>query len=94
MSLEDRESQVAQALGVDLNSAADIALLTFVASKPISIQRFGVIANAAAGLLAPSVLKLRTIPIATGVAADFGTDLLQSEVKARGEGIDLPPPRS
>ena len=87
MSLGNRESRVVHALAANLNQAANTILLTFVASKPIMIQRFAVISDAAAGLFAAMQLKLRLTPIATGVAADLGTDVLIGAVKARGLGI-------
>ena len=87
MSLGNRESRVVQALAVNFNQAANTVLLTFVASKPIMIQRFAAIGDAAAGLLAAMVLKLRIIPIATGAVADLGTERLNGVVRARGLGI-------
>lgn len=88
MALGDRVSRVAQALTVNLNQADNTVLLTFTASKPIMIQRFAVIANAAVGLLAPMVLKLRILPIATGVVADLGLERLsKATASARGAGI-------
>ena len=87
MSLEDRESLVVIATNVNLALAQNVAMLTFITSKPIMIQRFGAIANAAAGLLAPTRLKLRLAPATTGTAVDLGTDILVSAAKARGLGI-------
>ena len=87
MSLENRESRVVNALNVNLNQAANVILLTFVASKPIQIQRFAVVGNAAAGLLAAMRLKLRITPVTSGTPADLGTDILVGAVKARGLGI-------
>lgn len=87
MSLEDRESIVVNAAGVDLNQAQNVVLLTFVASKPIQLHRHSVIADAAAGLLAPTQLKLRVVPIATGVAADIADTVLTPGVQARGVGV-------
>lgn len=86
MSEEDRVSRVENAVLVNLNLAQNTASLTFVASVPIKLQRFGVIGGTPNGLLAPLQLKLRTIPIATGVVADLGTDILGGGALARGLG--------
>lgn len=88
MSLEDRESKVVYAAAANLNQAANTVLLTFIAMKPVMLQRHGVIADAAAGLLAPSELKLRLTPVATGVAADIAGSQLDTDVaRARGVGV-------
>lgn len=87
MSLENRESSVVNALNANFNQALNVILLTFVASKPIMIQRFAVVGNSANGLLAAMRLKLRLTPVTTGVAADLGTDVLVGAVKTRGLGI-------
>lgn len=87
MSLANRESRVVTAAAANLNQAANTILLTFIASKPIMIQRFAVVPDAALGLLAAMRLKLRLTPVTTGTAADLGTDILVGAVKARGLGI-------
>lgn len=83
----NRDSFVLGAVGADLNQAANTVLYTFTANKPVVLRRFGVIADAAEGLLAASVLKLRLVPQATGVAADITGAVLNSVVTARGNGI-------
>jgi len=85
MSLENRESRVVFNRGQNLNAVANSNLLIFAVSKPIMIQRFAVISDAAAGLLAPMVLKLRITSI--GVTSDLGTDLLNGVALAQGLGI-------
>ncbi len=87
MSLENRESRVVTATAVNFNQAQNTVLLTYVASKPIMIQRFAAVGNASQGLLAAMDLKLRLTPVTSGTAADLGTDVLIGAVKARGLGI-------
>ncbi len=83
----NRDSFVVGAQGVNLNQAANTVLLTFTAKKTAILRRYGVIADAAAGLLAPMDLKLRTVPIATGTAADIANTTLNGVARARGLGI-------
>jgi len=87
MSVANRESRVVGASGVNLNAVVNQGLLEFVANKPITIQRFAVIANAAQGLLAPMVLRLRIRKIRVGFSVDLGTDLLNGAALAEGFGI-------
>lgn len=84
---DDRSTRVEYAAAANLNQAQNTVLLTFVAIKPVRIHRFGVIADAAAGLLAASDLKLRHVPVATGTAADISGAVLNSAVVARGSGL-------
>ena len=83
----NRDTFVAGAQAVNLNQAQNTVLFTFNANKTVIIHRYGVIADAAAGLLAPMDLKLRSIPIATGTAADLANTQLNGAAKARGLGI-------
>jgi len=87
--LERQLTKVAGALNQNLNSAQNTALLTFVAHKPIVLHRFGVMANAAAGILSPMRLKLRLTPVATGTAADISGvgNLNPGAARARGVGV-------
>lgn len=87
MSLENRVIRVITALNVNLALAQNVILFTFTPSQPIMIQRFTAIGDAAAGLLAPTRLKLRLIPATTGVPEDLGSDILVSAAKGRGLGI-------
>lgn len=84
---DDRSTKVVYAAGANLNQAQNTVLLTFIAAKPVRLHRFGVVANAAEGLLAASDLKLRRVPVATGTAADIAGAVLNGAVKARGFGI-------
>ena len=68
---DDRKTNVVTAANANLNQAENTVLLTYVASKPILLHRFGVVANAAQGLLAAMRLKMRIVPVATGTAADI-----------------------
>jgi len=70
-----------------LNQAANTVLLTFTATAPAVITGFGAVADSANGLLAAGVLKLRSVPLATGTAADIsGETLTFGAVAARGNG--------
>lgn len=86
MSIGLGVTKVVSATGANLNGAANTALLTYVASKPCRIQRFGVVANSANGLLAAMRLKMRKVPIKTGTAADLdGAGVLDPDgAKDRG----------
>lgn len=85
--LEQGLTKIAKAEAVNLNQAQNTALLTFTVIKPIRVQRFGVIADAAEGLLAANVLKLRQAPGETGTAADITDETLTvGAVIARGSG--------
>jgi len=83
----NRDTFVDGSNGANLNQAADTVLHTFTARNSCIIRRFGVAADSANGLLAASVLKLQTVPLATGVAADVTGAVLNSAVVARGSGI-------
>ena len=87
--LERNLTKVAYAASANLNGAANTALLTFVAAKPIAIHRFGVIAAAAEGLLSPMRLKCRITPAKTGTVADIaGAGVLDpGGARARGIGV-------
>jgi hypothetical protein len=84
---DDRTTRVVYAVGQNLNQAQNTVLLSFYAMKPVRLHRFGVIADAAEGLLAAGDLKLRRTPIATGTAADITGAVLNGAVKARGFGL-------
>lgn len=83
----DRETQVDFSAAANLNQAENTVLHTLRVMRPMRIHRFGVVADAAEGLLAASVLKLRKIPVGTGTAADITGAVLNSAVKTRGNGI-------
>lgn len=83
----NRDTFVLGANAANFNQAANTVLFTFTARKSAVIHRFGAIADAATGLLAAMVLKLRIVPQATGVAADLAGTTLNGAVKARGFGI-------
>jgi hypothetical protein len=84
---DDRTTVSVYAANVNLNQAQNTALLTFKAVRTVRLHRFGVVADAAAGLLAPMDLKLRLTPVATGTAADISGAVLNGAVKARGYGL-------
>jgi len=84
---DDRSTVTVYAAAANLNSAQNTALLTFKALRPVRLHRFGVVADAAAGLLAAMDLKLRKTPVATGTAADIAGAVLNGQVKARGLGL-------
>lgn len=71
----------------NFNQAQNTVLHTFIATKPMTIRRYGAVAVAAEGLLAAMQLKLRKVPINTGTAADVAGSVLKGAVKARGLGI-------
>lgn len=71
MSIGLGVTKVVTAEDVELNGSENTALLTYVASKPVKLQRFGVVSTVAAGLLAPTRLKMRKIPVTTGTAEDI-----------------------
>lgn len=78
-------TKVVSAANANLNQAANTVLLTYVASKPCVIQRFGAVANSANGILTAARLKLRRVPITTGTAADItGTVLNPGGTTGRG----------
>lgn len=83
----DRETIVDGTAAANLNQAQNTVLHTYRVLKPVRIHRFGVVADAAAGLLAPMDLKLRHIPGTTGTAADITGAVLNGAVKARGYGL-------
>lgn len=70
------ETKVEYAANANLNQAQNTALLTYIAMKPCVIQRFGVMANSANGLLAANELKVRVAPAVTGTAADSAVGTL------------------
>ena len=84
---DDRQTVSVYAAAANLNQAQNTVLLTFKAVRPVRLHRFGVVADAAAGLLAPMDLKLRKTPVATGTAADIDGAVLNGAVKARGFGL-------
>lgn len=84
---DDRSTVTVVAAAADLNAAQNVVLLTLRAMRPIRIHRFGVVADAAAGLLAAGDYKLRIIPVATGTAADIAGTVITGAAKARGFGL-------
>lgn len=89
MSIRLGDTKVVTATAQNLNQAANTVLLTYVASKPCRLHRFGVVGDAAEGLLAAMRLKMRLVPIDTGVAEDLAAagTLNPGEAKARGLGV-------
>lgn len=83
----DRQTTTAVAAAANLNQAQNTVLLTLRPMRPVRVHRFGVVADAAAGLLAPMDLKLRKVPVNTGTAADITGAVLNGAVKARGFGL-------
>lgn len=86
MAVLQTESKVVTATAQNLNGAANTALLTYVASKPIELRRFSVMADSANGLLAPMRLKLRHIPASTGTPADIAEAGILDPGGALGQG--------
>lgn len=84
---DGRYTLIEGAAAANLNQAQNTVLLTLRVFRPMIIRRFGVVADAAAGLLAPMDLKLRYIPGSTGTAADITGAVLNGAVKARGFGL-------
>ena len=84
---DDRSTVTVYAAAANLNQAQNTVLLTYKAMRPVRLHRFGVVADAAAGLLAPMDLKLRLTPVATGTAADITGAVLNGAVVARGSGL-------
>lgn len=89
MSIRLGDTKVVTARAQNLNQAANTVLLTYTASKPCRLHRFGVVGDAAEGLLAAMRLKMRLTPIDTGVAADLTAAgvLNPGGAKARGLGV-------
>ena len=89
MSIRLGDTKVVTATNQDLNGSANAALLTYVASKPCRLHRFGVVADADEGLLAAMRLKMRLTPVATGTAADIDEAgvLNPGGAVARGLGV-------
>ena len=83
----DRQTLVESAAARNLNGSANTVLKTLRVMQPMRIHRFGVVADAAAGLKAAMKLKLRRIPVETGTAADITGAVLNGAAKARGFGI-------
>lgn len=77
------------ATGVNLNQSENTVLLTVVARKPILLYRFGVIADAAEGLLDAMVLKMRKVDISDGSKSDLTGmgNLTPDGAKGRGVGV-------
>jgi len=70
---------------LDFNQAAGTALFTIYAAKPMRVQRFGVISEAAQGLLAAMRLRLRRGTGGGGTVADIAdTTLNPGGARARG----------
>lgn len=82
-----RYTHIEGTAAANLNQAQNTVLHTYRVFRPVIIRRFGVVADAAAGLLAPMDLKLRYIPGSTGTAADISGAVLNGAVKARGFGL-------
>jgi hypothetical protein len=87
MSIGLGVTKVVTATNQNLNGAENTALLTYVASKPCILQRFGVVANASQGLLAAMRLKMRRLPITTGTAADISGAGVLNPAGNRARGI-------
>ena len=83
----DRQTLVEGSAAANLNQAQNTVLHTLRVLRPLRVHRFGVVADAAAGLLAPMDLKLRHVPVATGTAADISGAVLNGQAKARGFGL-------
>lgn len=82
-------TKVETATNQNLNQAENTVLLTYVASKPCIVQRFGVVANASEGLLAAMRLKMRLDPINGDAISDLsgmGT-LNPGGAIAQGNGV-------
>lgn len=79
------ESTLFTARGVNLNQAEDTVLLAVYAARPMTVIRYGVMANSANGLLAANELRLRKTT-AAGVTADLASteDLDVASARARG----------
>lgn len=89
MSMGYGDTKVVTETNVNLNGSENTALLTYVASKPCKLHRFGVVADASEGLLSAMRLKMRKIPITTGTAEDIdGAGVLDPDgAKDRGKGV-------
>ncbi|HEX5419250.1 MAG TPA: hypothetical protein VFY39_04555, partial [Gammaproteobacteria bacterium] len=77
------EYSIKEAAGADLNGAANTSLLSFYMPAGGILRRFGVVAEAAAGLLAPSVLKASYSTDGGQNFTDIGT-LTVGSARARG----------
>lgn len=84
---DDRSTVSVYAATANFNQAQNTVLLTFVATRPVRLHRFGAISAAAEGLLAAMDLKLRLTPSATGTVADISGAVLNGAVVARGSGL-------
>jgi len=71
---------------LNLNQGSDTVLATFFFPRKATIRRYGIIAEAAEGLLAPSVLNLATVISggATATAVGSGSNLTVGSARARG----------
>ena len=72
---------------LNLNQAANTVLATFFLPRKARLRRYGVISEAAQGLLAPGVLNVATSPAGGATFTEVTGSLLAHGVRARGIGV-------
>ena len=72
---------------LNLNQGSNTVLASFFAPRPMTVRRYGVIAEAAEGLLAPGKLNL-AIAVAGGASAtEVANSTMQPGARARGIAV-------
>ncbi|MGW8369298.1 MAG: hypothetical protein ACWGPN_11550 [Gammaproteobacteria bacterium] len=72
---------------LNLNQAANTVLATFFFPRKARVRRYGVISEAAAGLLAPGALNLATSAAGGASFTEVSSSILTHGARARGIGV-------